>query len=79
MIGQTVIAVVFGLARAARRCSRTSRGEHAGVARTSPSSATSSGDAARRSLVVVLIWLIVAGTSNAVNLTDGLDGLATGA
>ncbi len=30
-------------------------------------------------VVVILIWLIVAGTSNAVNLTDGLDGLATGA
>ena len=30
-------------------------------------------------LVVLLIWLIVTGTSNAVNLTDGLDGMATGA
>src|SRR5690606_28680922 len=30
-------------------------------------------------IVVLLIWLIVTGTSNAVNLTDGLDGLATGA
>ncbi|CAI9419764.1 phospho-N-acetylmuramoyl-pentapeptide-transferase [Nocardioides sp. T2.26MG-1] len=30
-------------------------------------------------VVVVLIWLIVAATSNGVNLTDGLDGLATGA
>jgi len=30
-------------------------------------------------LVVLLIILIIAGTSNAVNLTDGLDGLATGA
>ncbi len=30
-------------------------------------------------VVVLLIWLIVAATSNAVNLTDGLDGLATGA
>ena len=29
-------------------------------------------------LVVLLILLMVAGTSNAVNLTDGLDGLATG-
>ena len=29
-------------------------------------------------LVVLLIWLIVTGTSNAVNLTDGLDGLAAG-
>jgi phospho-N-acetylmuramoyl-pentapeptide-transferase len=30
-------------------------------------------------VVVLLIWLIVSGTSNAVNLADGLDGLATGA
>jgi phospho-N-acetylmuramoyl-pentapeptide-transferase len=30
-------------------------------------------------LVVLLIVLIIAGASNAVNLTDGLDGLATGA
>ena len=28
---------------------------------------------------MVLIWLIVTAISNAVNLTDGLDGLATGA
>ena len=30
-------------------------------------------------LVVLLILLMIAGTSNAVNLSDGLDGLATGA
>ncbi len=30
-------------------------------------------------LALVLIWLIATGFSNAVNLTDGLDGLATGA
>ncbi len=30
-------------------------------------------------LAILLILLIVTGTSNAVNLTDGLDGLATGA
>ncbi|WP_148574428.1 phospho-N-acetylmuramoyl-pentapeptide-transferase [Nocardioides caldifontis] len=30
-------------------------------------------------LVVLLILLMIAGSSNAVNLTDGLDGLATGA
>ncbi len=31
-------------------------------------------------LVIVIVWVLimVAGTSNAVNLTDGLDGLATG-
>ena len=30
-------------------------------------------------LLVLFIWLLIAGTSNAVNLTDGLDGLAAGA
>src|SRR5688500_17742464 len=30
-------------------------------------------------LALLLIWLFVTGFSNAVNLTDGLDGLATGA
>jgi phospho-N-acetylmuramoyl-pentapeptide-transferase len=30
-------------------------------------------------VVLVLIWFFVTGFSNAVNLTDGLDGLATGA
>ena len=30
-------------------------------------------------VVILLIWLIVTGTSNAVNLADGLDGLAAGA
>jgi phospho-N-acetylmuramoyl-pentapeptide-transferase len=30
-------------------------------------------------VVMLLFWVIVTGTSNAVNLADGLDGLATGA
>ena len=30
-------------------------------------------------VVVAFIWLLITGASNAVNLTDGLDGLATGA
>ena len=30
-------------------------------------------------VLVVIFWLIITGASNAVNLTDGLDGLATGA
>ena len=30
-------------------------------------------------VVVVWIWLLITGTTNAVNLTDGLDGLASGA
>ena len=44
----------------------------------SPSSATSRLELPASSWSL-LIWVIVAGTSNAVNLTDGLDGLATGA
>jgi phospho-N-acetylmuramoyl-pentapeptide-transferase len=30
-------------------------------------------------ILVLFIWLLIAGASNAVNLTDGLDGLAAGA
>ena len=30
-------------------------------------------------MLVLFIWLLIAGASNAVNLTDGLDGLAAGA
>ncbi len=30
-------------------------------------------------VLVLFIWLLIAGSSNAVNLTDGLDGLAAGA
>ena len=30
-------------------------------------------------ILVLFIWLLIAGSSNAVNLTDGLDGLAAGA
>ncbi len=77
MIGQTVIAVTFG-ALALSPWLEDKRGEtpasqHISFIRdweawTIPSV-----------IVVVLIWLIVTGTSNAVNLTDGLDGLAAGA
>ncbi len=30
-------------------------------------------------VLIIFIWLMIAGSSNAVNLTDGLDGLAAGA
>ena len=30
-------------------------------------------------VAILLVWVMITGTSNAVNLTDGLDGLATGA
>ncbi len=77
MIGQTVIAITFG-ALALSPWLEDERGEmpaspHISFIRdwtawTIPTV-----------LVILLIWLIVTGTSNAVNLTDGLDGLAAGA
>jgi phospho-N-acetylmuramoyl-pentapeptide-transferase len=77
MIGQTLIAVVFG-ALALSPWLEDDRGR-------TPASAHISFIrdigwlALPTTLAVVLIWFIIAGFSNAVNLTDGLDGLATGA
>lgn len=77
MIGQTLIAVVFGVL-ALSDALADSHGmrpasQHISFIRdferwTLPTVVT-----------VALIWLLVTGFSNAVNLTDGLDGLATGA
>ncbi len=77
MIGQTVIAVVFG-ALALSPWLEDENGE-------SPASSKISflrdisWLALPTGLAVLLIWLIIVATSNGVNLTDGLDGLATGA
>lgn len=77
MVGQTVIAVVFGaLALSpwlADENGRTPASEKVSFLReidwlTLPAI-----------LAIVLIWFFVTGFSNAVNLTDGLDGLAAGA
>ncbi|HYF73170.1 MAG TPA: phospho-N-acetylmuramoyl-pentapeptide-transferase [Nocardioides sp.] len=77
MIGQTVIALVFG-ALSLSPWLEDSQG------RTPASEKVSflreiDWLALPAVLAVVLIWLIITATSNAVNLTDGLDGLATGA
>ncbi len=76
MVGQTVIALVFGWL-ALSPMLEDGRG-------VSPASHNLSFirdlDFALPTLVaMVLIWVMITGTSNAVNLTDGLDGLATGA
>jgi phospho-N-acetylmuramoyl-pentapeptide-transferase len=77
MIGQTVVALVFGALALSPWLEdangRTPASEKISFLReidwlTLPAV-----------LAVILIWLIITGTSNAVNLTDGLDGLATGA
>jgi phospho-N-acetylmuramoyl-pentapeptide-transferase len=73
--GQTLVAVAFGWLAL---CFADSRGQ-------SPASKGISfirdipGWTLPAVIVVVVILLMIAGTSNAVNLTDGLDGLATGA
>jgi phospho-N-acetylmuramoyl-pentapeptide-transferase len=76
MIGQTVIALAFGVLALSPRL----EDEHG----RRPASHQLSflkdfGWELPTILVILLIWLLVAGFSNAVNLTDGLDGLATGA
>jgi phospho-N-acetylmuramoyl-pentapeptide-transferase len=77
MIGQTVVALVFGaLAISPALADENGRTP----ASTSISFLRDIPALALPSLVIILfIWGIVAGFSNGVNLTDGLDGLATGA
>jgi phospho-N-acetylmuramoyl-pentapeptide-transferase len=77
MIGQTVVAVVFGIL-ALSPALEDDRGEtpashHLSFIRDFDSWTLPTV------VVVLLIWLIVVGTSNGVNLADGLDGLASGA
>jgi phospho-N-acetylmuramoyl-pentapeptide-transferase len=76
MVGQTVIALVFGWL-AVSGIFEDSNG-------VSPASRHLSFIRDTKfvlpaALAIVLFWAMVTGTSNAVNLTDGLDGLASGA
>jgi len=77
MIGQTVIAVVFGFLALSPMLEddngRTPASEKVSFLREIDWLALPVA------VAIVLIVLIVTATSNAVNLTDGLDGLATGA
>jgi phospho-N-acetylmuramoyl-pentapeptide-transferase len=77
MIGQTVVALVFGFL-AISPALEDERGlrpasNHISFIRDYEGFALPAG------LMLLLIWFIVTGFSNAVNLADGLDGLATGA
>jgi phospho-N-acetylmuramoyl-pentapeptide-transferase len=77
MIGQTVVGVVFGILALSPALEddrqRTPASHHISFIRDFDSFALPT------IVVILLIWLVITGTSNAVNLTDGLDGLATGA
>ena len=76
MIGQTVVGLVFG-ALALSPMLEDDRGQ-------APASHSISfirdfdSFVLPTVVVLLLIWLVVTATSNAVNLADGLDGLATG-
>lgn len=77
MIGQTVVALAFGVtalrAELADDRGNTPATTHISFLRDI------TWLALPVSVAVVVIWVIVTGTSNAVNLADGLDGLAAGA
>jgi phospho-N-acetylmuramoyl-pentapeptide-transferase len=77
MIGQTVVALVFGVLalwhELADYRGNTPASTHISFLRDIQWLVLPTV------LAVVLFWVIITGTSNAMNLTDGLDGLATGA
>jgi phospho-N-acetylmuramoyl-pentapeptide-transferase len=77
MIGQTVVALVFGgLAlwnELADSRGNTPASTHVSFLRDIPWLALPTV------VALVLFWVIVTGTSNGMNLADGLDGLSTGA
>ncbi|MEP9380921.1 phospho-N-acetylmuramoyl-pentapeptide-transferase [Nocardioides sp. KR10-350] len=75
MIGQAVVAIVFGVL-ALLPGLKNARGIE--PASHEISFIRDLGWTLPTVIVIALIWLMVTGTSNATNLTDGLDGLLTG-
>jgi phospho-N-acetylmuramoyl-pentapeptide-transferase len=76
MVGQTVIALVFGWLALSHMLEDN---RHVSPASHHLSFIRDSKLVLPTLIALLLFWLMVTGTSNAVNLTDGLDGLATGA
>jgi phospho-N-acetylmuramoyl-pentapeptide-transferase len=77
MVGQTAVALIFGwLATSqmlADETGRTPASDAVSFLRDIPWLQLPGG------LVILFIWVVIAGTSNGMNFADGLDGLATGA
>ena len=75
IFGQTLVAVLFGALALTRPDDRGQTPASHGISfiRDLP------GWTLPSFLIVLLILVMISGASNAVNLTDGLDGLATGA
>jgi phospho-N-acetylmuramoyl-pentapeptide-transferase len=76
MVGQTVIALVFGWLALSHMLEDD---RHVSPASAHLSFIRDSKFVLVLPIALLLFWVMVTGTSNAVNLTDGLDGLATGA
>lgn len=79
--GQVLVAVIFALLslQFANKNGITPASTHISLFRDLPVNLFAFGAGLGIVLVVVWIIVIVTSTSNAVNVTDGLDGLATGA
>jgi phospho-N-acetylmuramoyl-pentapeptide-transferase len=81
LAGQTLVAVVFAILALQFPSSthRTPASTHISFVRDLPVDLAFAGSLI--GLILFVIWanIMIAGTSNGVNLTDGLDGLATGA
>jgi phospho-N-acetylmuramoyl-pentapeptide-transferase len=76
MVGQTLIALVFGWLALSHMLEDD---RHVSPASDHLSFIRDSKFVLPTLIALLLFWVMVTGTSNAVNLTDGLDGLATGA
>jgi phospho-N-acetylmuramoyl-pentapeptide-transferase len=81
LAGQTLVAVVFAVLALQFPNSkhRTPASTYVSFVRDTPVNLAFAGSLV--GLILFVIWanIMIAGTSNGVNLTDGLDGLATGA
>ncbi|MGA8979411.1 MAG: phospho-N-acetylmuramoyl-pentapeptide-transferase [Pedococcus sp.] len=81
LAGQTLVAVVFAVLalQFPNAKHRTPASTYISFVRDTPVNLAFAGTLV--GLILFVIWanLMIAGTSNGVNLTDGLDGLATGA
>jgi len=81
LAGQTLVAVVFAVLalQFPNAKHRTPASTYVSFVRDTPVNLAFAGSLV--GLILFVIWanIMIAGTSNGVNLTDGLDGLATGA
>ena len=81
LIGQSIVAIVFAFLalQFPNQYSRTPASTKISFLRDSPFDLAFAGTAVGLGLFIIWAMIIIAGMSNGVNLTDGLDGLATGA